>query len=188
MLNNFIMEKIVLFVLIFFAISLGVPTQEALAHVLKTDGSVGAVIHINPEDDPIAGQESGFYFEFKDTKNAFSPEKCNCVFSIKENGKELNSQSLFQNSTNPSLEDVSVYYTFPQRGVYTVGITGTPITPEDFEPFTLSWDIRVEREAQTSAAQETSSSNDQNIKYIVLVGAVVIIVGLVLSKKKKTAQ
>ncbi len=178
------MKKVFLLVSFLSIFSLMFPLQNALAHVLKTDGSIGAVIHINPEDDPIAGQESGFFFEFKDTKNAFSPAKCNCIFSVKQNGQELNSQSLFQNSSSPSLEDVSVYYTFPQKGIYTVSVSGTPITQDDFEPFNLNWDIRVEREA--SAVSERTGDENQNVKYIILVAAVVIIVGLVLSRKKKT--
>ncbi len=180
------MRKLLFSLVFLFAFTLFVPTQKAYAHVLKTDGSIGAVIHINPEDDPIAGQESGFFFEFKDTKKAFSPEKCNCTFTVKQNGQVLNTQSLFQDSANPSLENVSVYYTFPQKGIYTVSVSGTPITPGEFESFTLTWDIRVEREESSPSISE--SGNDQNIKYIVLIAAVVIIVGLVLSRKKKPAK
>ena len=131
-----------LFLLILSAFSY---PQNALAHVLKTDGSVGAVIHVSPEDDPIAGESTDFYFEFKDKTGKFTPENCDCNGSILQGGKEVYSAPLFQNSTNPSLENASFSYTFPEKNIYKVRVSGKPITTGVFESFTLEWDIRVAR-------------------------------------------
>ncbi|HSX18542.1 MAG TPA: hypothetical protein VLE91_00245 [Candidatus Saccharimonadales bacterium] len=117
------------------------------AHVLKTDGSIGAVLHIDPDDDPIAGSQSGFFFEFKDKQNKFSPQYCTCTFSIVENGKEIYSQPLFQNNSNPSLTTPSVFYTFAKKDVYQLRVTGVPNPADSFQTFTLTYDVRVERVA-----------------------------------------
>ncbi len=126
------------------------------AHVLKSDGSVGAVIHIDPEDDPIAGQETGFYFEFKDKQNKFKAENCDCTFSVMAGGEEIFTQPLFQDNS-PSLSNASVSYTFPRRDVYQVTVKGKPQTSNTFQPFTLTWDIRVERTVENTTSENTSS-------------------------------
>lgn len=70
MLKNKINKKLILSFFLIFAVFLILPTI-ASAHVLKTDGSIGAVVHIDPDDDPIIGKSANFFLEFKDTKNKF---------------------------------------------------------------------------------------------------------------------
>jgi len=126
------------------------------AHVLKIDGSVGAVIHVSPEDDPIARESTDFYFEFKDKQGKFKPENCECNGIILQGGKEIYSAPLFQNSANPSLESASFSFTFPEKDIYKVRVSGKPTTPGAFEPFTLEWDIRVAKESDTVPANGTT--------------------------------
>src|SRR5437899_1430767 len=78
------------------------------AHVLVYDHDIGAIMHIDPDDAPVAKEQSAFFFEFKDTKNKFDPVNCDCTFTISENGTEIYSQPLFQNSPKPSLSNASV--------------------------------------------------------------------------------
>lgn len=141
------------------------------AHVLRSDGTVGAVMHVTPEDDPIAGEPSDFYFEFKDTASRFSPEACNCVITIKKAGEEVYSQPLFINNSNPNLQNASFSYTFPEKNVYTVEISGKPKTNDSFTSFTLTYDLRVEREKTPEESQNTESFWD---RYGIVVVAMVI--------------
>ena len=146
--------KIFFSICILFIIS----SQQAQAHVLKSDGSVGAVIHVSPEDDPIAREPTDFFFEFKDKSGKFKPEDCDCNGIILQNGKQIYSAPLFQNSTNPSLENASFSFTFPEKDVYKVQASGKPTTPGAFEPFTLTWDIRVSRESETQSGADTAKT------------------------------
>src|SRR5438270_44822 len=102
-----------LLILLTFSFCLLIFPPSVSAHILQTDGDIGAVLHMDPEDDPIAGVQSAFFFEFKDRQNKFQPKKCNCIFEIEENGKNIYTQPLFQNDANPSLSSTSVFYTFP---------------------------------------------------------------------------
>lgn len=147
------------------------------AHVLKTDSSIGAVIHISPEDDPIAGEQADFFFEFKDRQGKFTPQGCDCTASIVTGGKEIYSQPLFQNSDNPSLEDATFSYTFPERNIYKVKVSGKPTEGNVFEPFTLEWDIRVERvvSSKKNNVSQQSGFIDWTSRHIPhLTGALVI--------------
>lgn len=138
--------KTLLLFLIFHFSSL-ISAAPAAAHVLKSDGSVGAVLHVSPDDDPIVGVSTDFFFEMKDTSGEFTPENCNCVASVSQNGKEMYSQPLFQHTAKPSLDDASFSYVLPEKGIYQITISGTPINSGSFEPFVLTWDIRAEKDS-----------------------------------------
>lgn len=140
--------------------------NPALAHTLKTDGSIGAVLHVTPEDDPIVGEATNFFFDIKDKSNKFTPESCDCIASILQDGKEISTQSLFQNNPNPSLEDASFSYRFPQRNVYMIRIVGKPKTQGTFEPFTLEWDQRVARVSEDSKRSATEKNSSGIWKWI----------------------
>lgn len=175
-------------VFLFFALLLAVPVREVQAHVLKTDGSVGAVIHVSPEDDPIARESTDFFFEFKDKQGKFKPDNCECNGIILQGGKEIYSVPLFQNSANPSLTNASFSFAFPEKDVYKVRVSGKPITPGAFEPFTLTWDIRVARESTTNSTTDTTTQNTQESglsRYIVpgIAASLLIVMGVFLLYK-----
>ncbi len=113
----------------------------ALAHTLQTSGSVGAIIHIDPEDDPIIGKPASIYFDLKDTSNKFSIENCTCFLTISLG----NSQKL-----NVPLEHSGNQFTFPERGLYTITLSGSPKDTSSFSPFTLSWDFRITKDSHKS--------------------------------------
>lgn len=169
-------------ILLFLILFLSILPSQASAHVLKSDSTVGAVIHVTPDDDPVAGEPTDFYFEFKDTENKFKPENCNCQGAILQNGTEIYSSSLFQNSTNPSLENASFSFTFPEKNIYKVKVTGNPTTPGAFEPFTLEWDIRVAREAETPGTSQETAKEEQPswlVRHIPHTIGIIIMLGFV---------
>ncbi len=157
------------------------------AHVLESSGSIGAVLHIDPEDDPIAGQPAGFFFDFKDKQNKFKPEKCDCTFVVLENGQQIYSQPLFQGNASPSLTSASVFYTFPKKDVYQVQVKGKPLKPNDFEPFTLKFDIRVAREGgQLSSSNSDSAASWIFFHLIHILGGVIIVGFLIFAVIKRS--
>lgn len=133
-------------------------TSVAYAHVLKTDGNIGAVIHIDPEDDPIAGSPTNFYFEFKDREGRFKINDCDCKLSVLENGNELLSQPLVESDENNDSNSAIVSFTFPEKSVYVVRMSGSAKDGTSFQNFSLSYDIRVEREI----AKNNSVGEDDN--------------------------
>jgi hypothetical protein len=132
-------------------------TYQASAHVVKSDGNIGVTIHVNPDDDPIVGQPASFFLEIVDKTDKFKPTDCNCIATITENGNQIYSTALF---TGTQANDVSAApffsYTFPEKNIYTVKISGSPKTSDAFQTFSISYDLRVARDARTPA--KTSSS------------------------------
>ncbi len=154
------MKKILIVFIIFYSMCTTF-AKSASAHVLKTDGSIGAVLHISPEDDPIAGKSTDFFFEFKDRDNRFKPESCDCKGIIIQDEKEIYSSTIFQNGSNANLESAVFSFAFPEKDIYKVQVSGKPIEGNLFQPFTLAWDIRVARENE---AKSTIESNDSTFE------------------------
>jgi hypothetical protein len=119
--------------------------SEVSAHTLKTDGPIGAVLHVDPEDDPIAGQPAYFYFEFVDRSGQFQPSQCDCTAVVRRGAEEIYRQPLFS-GTETNLTSPSFSFTFPERGIYQVGVTGQPSGGNTFSAFNLDFDVRVARD------------------------------------------
>jgi len=147
----------------FFIIIAGSAPFFASAHVLKSDGSIGAIIHINPEDNPIVGEPATFFFEFKDKENKFQPSGCDCRATIVKSGEELFSENLFANTGTANLNTPVFSFTFPEKGIYQVRITGNPINGGNFQPFTLTYDFRIERTGASSAEGFSSTHSGHSI-------------------------
>ena len=123
----------------------GLLSRPVLAHILASDKSIGAVMHIDPEDNPIVGQPSFFFFEFKDKTGKFDPANCDCKVSILESNKQIYTQDLFAGNPQPNLSNSSFSYIFSHRGVYNIQVSGTSVVKNSFPAFTLQYDVRVSR-------------------------------------------
>jgi len=161
--------KLVLIVLVISNLSLGINVVSA--HVLKTDGNIGAVMHVNPDDDPIAGLDSSFYFEFKDKSGKFDPAKCDCNAVILENGKELFKTAIFAQSA--SLTSSSFTFNFPEKNVYQLKVIGTA-NDNSFQNFTLNYDIRVAKDASNETNKIISNES------IIIIGGIIALIALII--------
>jgi hypothetical protein len=169
------MNQRIIFSISIALLSLFIAITPAQAHILATDGSIGAVLHIDPDDDPIAGEQAGFFFDIKDKTNKFSAASCNCRVDIYEGDKIIYSDAIVKDK-NPSLNSASFFYTFPQRDVYQVKLIGAPSSPGFFQPFTISYDIRVERMTNASSQTSLASSGNWFTKYIIYFVALGVII------------
>lgn len=149
------------------------------AHVLKTDGNIGAVVHIDPEDDPVVGQETTIYFDIKDKDGKFSSENCLCIFKVTKNGQDVFMQTI---------QGTTAQYNFPEKDIYVLELKGTPKFEGAFSPFTLTYDIRVERTNDTDL-DESQENNSwftvAHIPHISLIVFVIIVCGLVIYSEKR---
>lgn len=179
------MKKLLLTVPILFAFLILVDIAEA--HFLATDKNIGAVLHVDPTDEPVVGAQTSFFFEFKDKDNKFNPENCDCSFNIFENGRNVYSQPLFQTVTKPSLTNAAVFYTFSEKGAYEIRVSGKPNSANKFSSFNLKWNLRVEK---TKTGQDLSGNNNSSflsthlVHLVLIVGASVVFIFLLLKNRK----
>lgn len=91
--------------------------QPVAAHVLISDDtkSIGAVLHVVPDDDPIAGQQSNLFFDVQTQKINKADTKLTIV-----------NTTTGQTASVPIKVDASSItadYTFPSQGVYKLSLS-----------------------------------------------------------------
>jgi hypothetical protein len=153
------------------------PSDQVRAHILKTDGTIGAVIHVDPDDDPYVGVPSGLFFELKDTTGKFVQDECECMISIRTGDILIDSFPLSHGDTT---------YTFANKGIYTITLAGKPKQPESFQSFSLTYDIRVARESGDTQPKQNTQSWFIFAPFLGLTVACMIIWFNSTNRKKKT--
>ncbi len=118
-------------IVILFFIVCTVSPLLAQAHVLEVDNSIGAVLHIDPEDDPLTRQVSKMYFELKDKTGKFKVAECDCELSIKNSLKQ-ELERVSKPDIHPNSTVLTYSYVFPVKGIYTLEIVGKPLVPNAF--------------------------------------------------------
>lgn len=116
-----------------------IPTGIASAHVLKTDGDIGVVLHINPDDNPVSGEMTNYELSFQETSRQFRLSECLCSIAFIKDSTTLATNALTATSDQIS-EDT---YVFPKAGVYTLRVTGEPKQVGEFQSFSLDYIVRV---------------------------------------------
>jgi hypothetical protein len=118
------------------------------AHQLESDGTIGAVLHVEPNDSPRAGEAAKFHFDFRDTAGRFRAAACQCLAIVTAQGKEVATSTIL-----PAGEiSGSFQVVLPESGAYTVQVIGTPVDSTSFQPFSLRYVVRAEGSAQNQAA------------------------------------
>ena len=115
------------------------------AHFIASDQGIKVVSHIVPNDDPVIGQPATFFFEITDKQRKFDAAMCDCQVRIIRDGRELFAQALFKDHQNV-LGSPAFVFTFPERAIYTVIVSGSPTHPEAFTSFLTEFDIRVDEQ------------------------------------------
>jgi hypothetical protein len=159
------------------------------AHTLKSDGSIGAIIHISPEDDPIIGEPAEFFFEIKDKENKFRLENCHCEALILKDEKIIFSTAFMQHTGESNLTNASFKYTFPEKGVYKILLNGMPLQSISFKQFSLTYDIRVTREKESTVNNQNpvQAKSQQITTHYIILSAILFIFLLIIfwNKLKK---
>lgn len=126
------MRRILLFLSLVLGASLAI--QPVIhAHVLIKDqtGQAGAVLHVTPDDDPIAGQKSELYYS---TQGIDGAKRASLTVVAQDGSRE----SVQAQVTG---QGVSTEYTFPARGVYELRLRVDTVSGERM----LNYTQRVER-------------------------------------------
>ncbi len=140
-----------------FSTSLGV----AYAHEVKTAKDVGAILHIEPHDNPRAGEPAKAWFALTHKGGKLIPlAECNCqlaVYSEPHDDKNEPPPLL-----KPTLRPVTAEQyqgipgteiTFPKPGGYELHFSGKPVDGKSFQPFELEYEVTVAQNTQTFVQQ-----------------------------------
>lgn len=126
------------------------------AHMMLGNQGIGAVLHIDPDDDPIARESARFFLEFKDAGDRLDLTACACTVSLRRQGKELFGGEISDGDIfSVGKTTLAFSYIFPDRDLYSLSIEGVPRGDTLFAPFQLNYDIRVARESKGAPKEPT---------------------------------
>jgi hypothetical protein len=121
----------------------------ASAHVLKENNGISAVLHMPPDDDPVAGRPVELDLSFGDDSGHFSLLLCDCELQVSGNGR-----TIYRAAPRPAVNganlDSFTMVTFPAAGAYDLHVSGTP-RGGNFRPFKFDYVIRVTNPADASS-------------------------------------
>lgn len=123
--------------------SAGAPV--ALAHQVQVAETVGATLHIEPNDVPRAGNPSQVWFALTQAGGKTIPlGDCDCTLTLADSqGNPLATPPLSPISAEGYENIPGAMVTFPTVGAYELTLAGQPQNEGDFEPFTLSFPVTV---------------------------------------------
>lgn len=122
------------------------PQSVRIAHSVKVSNGVGATIHIDPDDRPVAGQNSKVWISLSKRGGVIIPyESCNCNIEV----QSLTDSSIrfilpkptYTNEDRLGLHNY-VGVVFPQAGRYNLRVVGES-KEGAFEPFELNFPVDV---------------------------------------------
>lgn len=123
----------------------------ALSHTVEISGTVGGTIHIEPNDNPQAGQPNQVWFALtRRGGDAIPLSACSCQLAVYAQPVRSDSQPI----ERPILRSVSAEgrrgipgaeVTFPRTGSYELVLRGRPIQAGQFSEFELRFPVTVAR-------------------------------------------
>lgn len=126
----------------------GLPAQ---AHQVKTTETIGATLHIEPNDTPRAGESSQAWFALTRQGGATVPlDQCDCQLAIYDGSVEpetaedpLLTPQLVPTSAEGFVDIPSAEIEFPAVGSYTLVLSGKPTDGDAFGEFELAFEVTV---------------------------------------------
>ncbi|XGV97365.1 MAG: hypothetical protein ACAF41_32180 [Leptolyngbya sp. BL-A-14] len=145
------MNKILPFLLWTVCISAIMPLAFALpllAHQEQTASSVGAMIHLDPNDSPYAGKPTLTWFMLtRKGGSMISPATCNCritVYNARNQAiaRDLPLSTMEIEGHQKGHRAIRTTITFPKAGAYTVVLSGQA-KDKSFAPFEIKFPVTV---------------------------------------------
>ncbi len=111
----------------------------ALAHQLETDGDIGVLMHVDPGDEPVVGEQATFMLDIQDRRGAFLLAGCDCRLRLSLDGGEVFSGQIKDDKSGT----LTVQVLFAKPGIYRAEVTGDPLSGTVFQKFRVVFDVRV---------------------------------------------
>lgn len=136
-------------ILLGFLVIFTTNTPLASAHKVTTAADVGATLHLEPNDNPRAGETTKTWFALtRKGGKAIPLAQCNCQLAVFAEPHSPNEPPLL----DPPLQPVTAEryqgipgteITFPRPGAYQLQLSGKPKDGRSFQPFELKFAVTV---------------------------------------------
>ncbi|MCC5648373.1 hypothetical protein LC609_00715 [Nostoc sp. XA013] len=123
--------------------------DPVFAHKVEVAGDVGGTLHIEPNDNPRAGEPSLAWFALTRRGGRVIPlSQCNCQLAVYAQPYAAGEPPLLE----PQLEPVAAEryqgipgaeVVFPKPGIYQLQLNGKPLSGARFKPFEFKFEVTV---------------------------------------------
>jgi len=160
------MRRFASLVILVLLCGLAFGSGSASAHQLKGNNGYTAVMHIDPDDDPTAGEPTVLNFLIGKDKGSYNQNDYDISVAISSDGQPTDhvvvAPAVFGNAGDGKAD-----YTFPRLNVYTLTLTGhRKANPSD--SFKMAFTVRV-------ASQTATAKGDTSDVLILSAGSLVIL-------------
>lgn len=163
-------KSIRLFGLLLATCGLLLMSGVADAHSLQSDKGYTAVMHIDPDDDPLAGQPTVINFLIGKDGGSYNQNNYSIAVDISAAGKQLHHSAVEPEGFGDAGDGI-VKYTFPVINAYTIDLRGY-LKTDPATQFHMSFIVRI---AGTAAGSETTTSNNGPIVLLLSAGSLVLL-------------
>jgi hypothetical protein len=149
----------------------------ARAHVLITDTAkqVGAILHVQPDDDPIAGESSNLFFDIQ--SEALATGNYTAILTIRDDkGQRSDVPAKIAGNT------ITAVYTFASQGVYRMELV-TKTNDTKGTGRTFDYVQRVSRGVEASPLQQPQYDWAELLMVGAVVAAIVLVILAVNNRK-----
>ncbi|OCQ98984.1 hypothetical protein BCD64_23380 [Nostoc sp. MBR 210] len=154
--------------LLLFCVTIAITNiHPVFAHKVQVATDVGATLHLEPNDNPRAGEPTQAWFALARKGGQTIPlAQCNCQLAVYAEPHTPSEPALLE----PSLKPVSAErfqgipgaeITFPKPGLYQLQLSGKPAKGANFKPFTLKFEVTVAAGTQSNT-QDVQKVNINN--------------------------
>jgi len=136
----------------------------ASAHNVKIAADVGGTLHIEPNDNPRAGEPTQAWFALTRKGGKVIPlTQCNCQLAVYAQPHASGEPPLLEPSLNPVAAEryqgiPGAEIVFPKPGIYQLQLNGKPASGANFRPFNFKFEVTV----AAGTSENTQNSQDVN--------------------------
>ncbi|MEP0793513.1 hypothetical protein NDI44_03000 [Trichocoleus sp. DQ-A3] len=139
----------------------------ATAHKVQIAEDVGGTLHIEPNDNPKAGEASLTWFALTRKGGQVIPlQQCNCQLTVYSEPRTPNAPPVL----SPALKAISAEgyqgipgaeIVFPKPGTYQLQLSGTPASGANFQAFELKFPVTVAAGTAVPKVSQSSQPSTQ---------------------------
>ncbi|MBW4563611.1 MAG: hypothetical protein KME32_21200 [Mojavia pulchra JT2-VF2] len=136
------------------------------AHTLKISADVGGTLHIEPNDNPVAGKPAQAWFALtRKGGKVIALKECNCQLAVHAEPHISGEPALLEPKLKPVTAEryqgtPGAEITFPKPGAYQLHLSGKPTAGGNFKPFELKFEVTVASGSANNSRKMQDVNND----------------------------
>lgn len=170
------------------------------AHEIKVAADVGATLHMEPNDNPRAGESTQAWFALtRKGGKQISLSECNCQLFVYAQPHTAKEPALLEPSLKPVVAEryqgiPGADIIFPKPGIYQLQLSGKPANKGSFKPFKFEFEVVVAagatktqnlQDVNTAPSQGTNTGLGVTVTGLAILLGIGIVVFLVQAVRKK---